>query len=313
LTTVSRSCTEAKAHVERAKMLFSCSDGETVSTIARVLHTNQSKVERTIYKALQWGAQTALDGLPRPGPTTRRISDEAHAWLVLLACQKSKQLSMTEAVNDMTSSQLCAVSGHYHLELCDPEFETKMSQVLHVYKVVERLSEKKGEIDEVMWVILSYDETPTIQGLESKAPDLPPIPGLYPQISRDYEYVRHGTLSLFAGIDFLKGQVPGRMEQQHRSREFILWLKMVNAHHSEAIKIEIVLDNHSTHISKQTRPYRATVPNRFEFIFTPKHGSWLNLIEAFFSKMTLNMLRGLRVHSIDELKALVQQYLEGIN
>jgi transposase len=78
-------------------------------------------------------------------------------------------------------------------------------------------------------------------------------------------------------------------------------------------KIRIVLDNHSAHISKETRQYLATVPNRFEFIFTPKHGSWLNLVEGFFSKMTRSMLRGIRVASKEELKQRILKYLDEVN
>lgn len=343
LTTVSRSRTEAKARVERAKMLLSYADGESVSAIARALHTNRPKVERTIDKALQWGAVTALNDLQRPG-RPRRISDEARAWLVALACQKPKELGYAQ---ELWTTRLlakhvqshCEAVGHpslarlapgtvskilaqseirphkisYYLERRDPEFETKMAQVLYVYKKVELLREKGAQEEKAMPAILSYDEKPGIQALENKAPDLPPVPGLYSEISRDYEYVRHGTLSLLAGIDLLNGQVLGRVERRHRSREFIAWLKMVDAHYPDDIKIQIVLDNHSAHISKETRSYLATVPNRFEFIFTPKHGSWLNLIEAFFSKMTRNMLRGLRVHSLDELKTRIEQYLKEIN
>jgi len=87
------------------------------------------------------------------------------------------------------------------------------------------------------------------------------------------------------------------------------WLILTEA----ASLCQIVLDNHSAHVSKETRAYLASVANRFEFIFTPKHGSWLNLIEAFFSKMTRSMLRGLRVHSLDELKTRIEQYLEEVN
>ena len=75
----------------------------------------------------------------------------------------------------------------------------------------------------------------------------------------------------------------------------------------------MVLDNHSAHISKETRGYLATVPNRFEFIFTPKHGSWLNLIESFFGKMANTMLRGIRVESKDELKRRILLYLNEVN
>ncbi|PYU84901.1 MAG: hypothetical protein DMG50_02885 [Acidobacteria bacterium] len=78
-------------------------------------------------------------------------------------------------------------------------------------------------------------------------------------------------------------------------------------------RIRIVLDNHSAHISKETRTFLATLPNRFAFAFTPKHGSWLNLIESFFGKMAKTLLRGIRVASADELKARIELYLKEVN
>jgi transposase len=88
---------------------------------------------------------------------------------------------------------------------------------------------------------------------------------------------------------------------------------MINAKHDPEVKIRMILDNHSEHISKETRSYLATVPNRFVFVFTPKHGSWLNLIEMFFSKMAITMLRGIRVSSRQELKDRILQFIEEIN
>ena len=79
------------------------------------------------------------------------------------------------------------------------------------------------------------------------------------------------------------------------------------------MKIKMILDNHSAHISKETQQYLKTVPNRFEFIFTPTHGSWLNIIETFFSKMTRSFLRGIRVDTIQELKDRIEKYLQEIN
>ena len=77
---------------------------------------------------------------------------------------------------------------------------------------------------------------------------------------------------------------------------------------SEAI-IRVVLDNHSAHISKETVAYLSTRPGRFEYVHTPKHGSWLNLIECAFSKMARTFLRHIRVKSVDELK---QRILKGM-
>ncbi len=161
--------------------------------------------------------------------------------------------------------------------------------------------------------VLSYDEKPGIQAIENTAPDLPPVPGKHAMIGRDHEYIRHGTVSLLAGIDLLTGEVLGLARKRHCSAEFIEFLELADAHYPAGARIRIVLDNHSAHLSRQTRTFLATLPNRFEFIFTPKHGSWLNLIESFFGKMAKTLLRGIRVASADELTTRIDLYLKEIN
>jgi transposase len=142
---------------------------------------------------------------------------------------------------------------------------------------------------------------------------LPPVPGRHAQIGRDHEYKRYGTVSLLAGIDLLKGEVLGLVGDRHRSAEFIEFLQLADRQYPAGQRIRVVLDNHSAHISKQTRGYLSSVPNRFEFIFTPKHGSWLNLVESFFGKLARTLLRGIRVSSKAELKARIELYLKEVN
>ena len=211
----------------------------------------------------------------------------------------------------MTKGEVKPHKIKYYLEKRDPDFDTKMEQVLYVYKEVEMLRESKQKDYSV--AILSYDEKPGIQAIENTAPDLPPVPGEKPYIARDHEYVRHGTVSLMAGIDLLNGHVHGIVVDRHRSREFVQFLKKIDMDYSKKTKIRIVLDNHSAHISKETREYLTSVPNRFEFIFTPTHGSWLNIIESFFGKMARTMLRGIRVQSKEELKMRILKYLDEVN
>jgi len=143
--------------------------------------------------------------------------------------------------------------------------------------------------------------------------DLTPSLGKYATLSRDYEYVRHGTISLLAGIDLLTGTVHYRIFDRHRSSEFIEFLKCVDSAYPKDIKIIIILDNVSVHTSKETKRYLKTVPQRFHFVFTPKHASWLNIIESLFSKMTRSMLRGIRVSSKKELKDRMSQYIDDMN
>lgn len=162
-------------------------------------------------------------------------------------------------------------------------------------------------------VMLSYDEKPGIQAIGTTSSDLAPVAGEHPTMNRDYEYIRHGTMTLMAGMDLLTGEVIGNVVDRHRSKEFVDFLNMLDQKYAHGLRIQVILDNHSAHISKETRAYLETKPNRFEFVFTPKHGSWLNVIESFFSKMTRSFLRHLRVQSKDELKQRIELYLKEIN
>lgn len=341
LEQISKSRTENYSRIERANIILEYSSGTTVSEIARSLSTNRPKVERCIDKALQLGALTALDDLPRSGKPPE-ITVEAKTWLINLACKKPKALGYsfelwTNRLLAKHAREHCKAEGHpslqkinrgtvskilnksdvrphkirYYIERRDPDFDRKMTQVLHVYKQVE-LIKQLGE-DAPPITVVSYDEKPGIQAIENIAPDLPPVPGKYSCIARDYEYKRHGTVSLLAGIDLLNGQVHGMVTDRHRSREFVQYLKMLDKTYSKDITIRIILDNHSAHISKETRQYLSSVPNRFDFVFTPKHGSWLNIIESLFAKMTKTFLRGIRVNSKAEIKERILKWIEEIN
>jgi transposase len=199
----------------------------------------------------------------------------------------------------------------YYLERRDPEFEAKMIEVLHVYREVG-VWRTTGLPAEVVGV-LSYDEKPGIQAIGNTAPDLPPVPGRHATVGRDHEYKRYGTVSLLAGIDLLSGEVLGLVRDRHRSAELVEFLRLAHQHYPPGARIRMVLDNHSAHISKETRMYLDSVPNRFDFVFTPKHGSWLNLVESFFGKLAKTLLRGIRVNSKAQLRARIELYLQEVN
>jgi transposase len=162
--------------------------------------------------------------------------------------------------------------------------------------------------------IISYDEKPGIQAIETTAPDLPPEPGVHATFAREHEYKRHGTVSLLAGIDLVTGTVHALVKDRHRSREFIEFLKLLDAAYPAHTAIKLILDNHSAHISKETRAWVAEQPaHRFEFTFTPTHGSWLNLVEGFFSKLARSVLRHIRVSSKQELKDRIMAAMDYFN
>ena len=156
----------------------------------------------------------------------------------------------------------------YYLERRDPEFKAKMAEVLCIYREVKIIKETAAAAKQKP--IVSYDEKPGIQAIATTAPDLSPEPGLHATFARDHEYKRNGTVSLLAGIDLLTGKVHALVRDRHRSREFIEFLKLLDAAYPTHTAIKLILDNHSAHISKETKAWLADQPaGRFEFTFTP--------------------------------------------
>jgi len=346
LTRVSRSRTEPASRVERARILLSYRETPSLYSTGRAIGVTHQTVERCLRRAQKLGIMAALDDSPRPGrePT---ITDEARTFIVDLACRKPKELGyphelwttrlLTRHVREqgpaaghaclaeLAQGTLCKILAaqeikphkvRYYLQRRDPEFAAKMAEVLCVYREVALLKQAaQGQDDKDPAVaIVSYDEKPGIQALATTAPDLPPEPMRHECVARDHEYVRLGTLSLLAGIDLLTGAVHASVEERHRSREFVAFLKQLDAAYPPATAIKLILDNHSAHISKETKAWLATRPDgRFSFVFTPKHGSWLNLVEGFFSKLARSALRHIRVASKQELRQRILDAIDQAN
>ena len=347
LGAIARSRTEPASRVERARMLLAYREDPSFFAVAQGMGVHHQTVQRCVERALAYGPIAALDDRPRPGkePT---ITAEAKAWVVNLACRKAKELGYPHelwttrllarhareqgpaeghsCLAKLAQGTLCNILNkqevkphkvRYYLERRDPQFKQKMAEVLCVYRQVKLIKEtaaaaKQKPSDAV--AIVSYDEKPGIQAIATTAPDLPPEPGTHATFARDHEYKRYGTVSLLAGIDLLTGQVHALVKDRHRSCEFIEFLKLIDAAYPTHTAIKLILDNHSAHISKETRAWLANQPaGRFEFVFTPKHGSWLNLIEGFFSKLARSVLRRIRVESKQELKDRLMAAMDEFN
>jgi len=339
LERIKKSRTEKAVRIERAKYILDWYGGMSIYGIAKKYKTNRPKIQRTIHKVKSYGVRVALDDLPRSGKKPV-ISKEARMWLLNIACQKPKELGLPyevwtmnylakyvrkkgkeagwdcfERIGKGTVAKLLAKSNikpykvRYYQERRDKDFEEKMVQVLCVYKEVELLRKDK----EKGLVVVCYDEKPGIQAIGNVAEDLRIDPLKGGTILRDSHYKRHGTISLLGAIDLLTGNIHIILRDKHRSEEFIEFLKHLDTIYPKEVKIKVVLDNHSAHTSKKTRDYLRDRTGRFEFIFTPKHGSWLNLIEVFFSKMARTLLRWIRVSSKDELKERILKYVEELN
>jgi len=347
LRAMAQSRTEPASRVERARILLAYREDPSFFAVGQGLGLHHQTVQRCVERAVAEGPLAALDDRPRPGrePT---LTVEAKAWLVDLACRKAKDFGYP---HELWTTRLLAgharaqgpAEGHaclanlaqgtvcklldqddvkphkvrYYLERRDPEFAAKMAEVLCVYRKVKLLKKaaaraKTKPSDTV--AIVSYDEKPGIQAIATTAPDLPPVPGMHATFAREHEYKRHGTVSLLAGIDLVSGKVHALVKDRHRSREFIEFLKLLDAAYPAATAIKLILDNHSAHISKETKAFLAEQPaHRFAFTFTPKHGSWLNLIEGFFSKLARSVLRHIRVASKQELKDRLMAAMDYFN
>lgn len=332
--------------VERARILLQYHAGQNPSVIQQTLGISRVTIYHCLHKALAMGVEAGLkDTFHRPKEPVIGSADKA--WVAHLACTKPKDLGYaaelwTRQTLATHVREQAKVAGHpslaraakstvqrileeqqlqphkvkYYLERRDPEFELKLKEVLLVYQevmvqnqaVATALSAVAPSV-----ITVSIDEKPGVQAIENTAPDLPPVPKKHPTVGRDHEYKRHGTLSILASLDLHDGHVVARVEERHRSREFVALLKDLDAYYPPSVTIRIVLDNHSAHISKETRAYLASRPNRFKYVHTPKHGSWLNLVETLFGKMAHTFLRQIRVKSRAELKERILLGIAEIN
>lgn len=340
LTKLSTSRSAEKREIDRAKILLGYVSDKEISQIATDVGVSRPTVYKCVDKALAAGVETGLkDKYHKPHESV--ITYEAKAWVINLACTKPTEHGY--AAEMWSHSALAAhvrrhaaEFGHpslqravkatvwrileenkirphkirYYLEKRDEKFEEKMHDVLMIYKEVEaqRSTGNKSGI-----ITVSVDEKPGVQAIGHTAPDLPPKIGKYMTWNRDYEYKRFGTVSILAALDLHTGHVIGQVRRRHRSREFVDLMKALDEYYPKDHQIRVILDNHSAHISKETTAYLGTRPNRFVYVHTPKHGSWLNLVETLFGKMARTFLKGIRVKSIEELETRILKGIQEIN
>ena len=331
--------------VTRARILLLRADSVSIDAIADKVGLNRCSVMLCLKKFKEGGIENALFDAPGRGRNAE-ITDEEKAWIINIACQKpidfgyatetwtyaklTSHINKTaEAAGYTRLSTIHKSTVHtildeadikphkitYYCENRDPNFDSKMHNVLLVYKQLEMQFDESGKLiisEDTPIHVLSYDEKPGIQAIATTSDDLMPDEK-HSTINRDYEYKRLGTLSLLAAIDLQTGEAIPLVRDKHSSTEYIEFLKLLDDKYPKGDKLRIVLDNLKVHTSEATRKYLATVPGRFEFVFTPKHGSWLNMVESFFSKMTRQMLRGIRVKSKEELTNRIYRYFVEIN
>lgn len=344
LELLSRSRKAPLREVQRAKVLLHYADKLPILQIQRQVDVSRPTIYKCIDKALAAGVDAGLkDRYHRPFEPL--IDDAAKTWVIDLACTKPKDHglaaelwtysalakytrenapsaghpSLSKAVKATVWRILAAdeIRPHkikYYLERRDPDFGRKMQEVLMVYEEVNIQNDKEtDEGTHPKMITVSVDEKPGVQAIDTVAPDLPPKPGRHKSVGRDYEYKRLGTVSILASLDLHTGKMIAQVHDRHRSQEFVQLLTELDEYYPKESIIRIVLDNHSAHISKETMEYLASRPGRFIYVHTPKHGSWLNLVETAFSKMARTFLRHIRVSSKKELKERILKGIEEMN
>ena len=335
---------------QRAQILLKKAENKSSTKVAEELNVNRHTVELWCQKYRnRTPEQTIMDILSVAEGRGRKeeITGEAKTWLISIACMKPKDLgyaaetwttsALTKHINTaakeagfdrlstITESGVYKILDkanikpfriQYYCERRDPDFDDKMHNVLLVYKQLTFQFDENGNFipfeDGETTHVLSYDEKPGIQAIANTSEDKLPNEecGV---IKRDYEYKRLGTLSLLAGIDLQTGEAIPLVSDTHNSDDYIEFLQKLDEKYPKGDKIRLILDNLKVHSSQKVIEYLESNPGRFEFVFTPKHASWLNLVEGFFSKMTKQMLRGIRVSSKQELEDRIYRYFDEIN
>ena len=347
LKSLSKKRTVQAQVVDRARILLYKADGMTFQEIAEKLAISTATVRLCITKFNKGGVDAAIFDIQRSGRPSE-ITDDAKAWIISVACQRPTEPGYPQELWTLTAlhkhiQKYAEDAGYprlstvtkpyiqkflkeqnikpfkikYYCEKRDPDFESKMHDVLLVYKQIEMQFDEDGKLivpdDYKLTITVSYDEKPGIQAISNTAPDLRPT-AENGEVYHDAEYKRLGTLSLLAGIDLLTGEAIPLISETHKSSDCIEFLKILDKKYPAQDTIRIILDNHSAHTSKETCRFLDTMPKgRFKFVFAPKHGSWLNMIESFFSKMTKQMLRGILVNSKQELADRIYQYFDEVN
>jgi transposase len=181
----------------------------------------------------------------------------------------------------------------------DPKFEEKFWDVIGLYLDPPEKA-----------LVLCCDEKSQCQALERSQPGLPLAPR-HPR-TRTHDYKRHGTVTLFAALDYLEGKLISRTEQRHTHVEWLRFLKQIEREVPAGLAIHLIIDNYATHKHAKVRAWLDKRP-RFKVHFTPTGSSWLNLVERFFADLTGDVIRSGSFGSVKELVRDIDAYLTGRN
>ena len=305
-----RSPSLGAGQVLRARIVLASAAGEGTTALARRLGVSRPTVIawRERYRS---GGIAALFDRPRSG-RPKTIDEAAILARTLQAPPSSlgvthwstRLLAADLGVGDATVARCWR---RYALQpwrretfkfSTDPELEAKVRDVVGLYLDPPEKA-----------VVLCVDEKTQIQALDRTAPILPLRPGLPEKATHDY--VRHGTTTLFAALEVATGRVTDACYERHRHEEFLHFLKKVARTYPRR-KLHVVVDNYGTHKHPDVEAWLLKHP-RITLHFTPTSGSWLNLVEVFFSIITRQAIRRGTFVSVKDLVAAIRRFIDGWN
>ena len=302
----------AQGLARRARIVLLAAEGLQNMAIAVELGADQN----TVGKWRNRFARDRLQGLhdePRPG-APRKIGDDAIAETIRLTLEATPPdathwslRSMAKAVG-YAPSTIHRIWRAFSLQPHRTETFKLSSDPMFVEKVRDIIGLYLDPPDRAL--VLCVDEKSQIQALDRTQPMLPLRPGQVER--RTHDYRRHGTTSLFAALDVATGQVIGKCYRRHRAREFLAFLKTIEANVPADLDVHLVTDNYATHKTQTIRSWLARRPH-WHIHFTPTSASWINQVERFFANLTDKQLRRGVHRSTRELEAAIEAYIETVN
>lgn len=296
----------------RARLVLACADGTASSAVARRYRTTNA----TVGKWRRRFIERRLDGIydePRVG-APRTISDEDVEAVIV------KTLETTPPAETHWSTRtMAAKAGMSHTTVgriwrtfgLKPHV-TESFKISPDPQLIEKIRDVVGLYmnPPTNAVVFSFDEKSQIQALERAQPILPMDIG-QPE-RRTHNYIRNGTLDLFAALNVATGEVLARCKPQHRAQDFVAFLREIEASVEPTLEVHVVLDNLSAHRAPVVHRWLLRHP-RFHLHFTPTYASWLNLVERFFGLLTEKALRRGSHTNVPQLRAAILAYVEAHN
>lgn len=309
-----RGTTNPAGLVRRARCLLLLAEGASYAAVRATLGVTDQFVAQWKRRFLEGGLLALVDA-PRAGRQDHRLPPALEAKILHvtqhvrppapLTHWTSRRLAAQVGTSATTVQRVWRRAGlpphriERYLASPDPEFEAKAADIIGLYLQPPQHV-----------VVLALDEKTAIQALDRRDPVLPLSPGRAER--HGFEYVRHGTLSLYAALEVGTGRVAGRPVPRHTSAEFLRFLDQVVGGYPAEQEIHVILDNLAAHKTAAVRAWGAAHPN-VHFHFTPTYSSWLNQVELWFGKIERDVIARGIFTSVADLRKKLLQYIRLYN